>query len=120
MASDLISREAVLNIVDNEWYKYKDKDGLFEIAACTLMKSLFDDVERIEAVDAIQIDAVAEMLADLFGEECCCDYNGIDEWLPMLCEYSDTCPETIGKNGCWKQFIKHWEERKKDAQETTL
>ena len=52
MASDLISRDDVLNIVDNEWYKYKDKDGLFEIAACTLMKSLFDDIERIEAVDA--------------------------------------------------------------------
>ena len=52
MASDLISRKAALNIVDNEWYKYKDKDGLFEIAACTLMKSLFDDIERIEAVDA--------------------------------------------------------------------
>lgn len=55
MESDLISREAVLNIVDNEWYKYKDKDGLFEIAACTLMKSLFDDVERIEAVDAVEV-----------------------------------------------------------------
>lgn len=55
MASDLISRDAVLNIVDNEWYKYKDKDGLFEIAACTLMKSLFDDVERIEAVDAVEV-----------------------------------------------------------------
>ena len=72
-------------------------------------------IEEAPAVDAIPIDTVAEMLAELFGEECCCNYNGIDEWLPFLCEHSDTCPDTIGKNGCWKQFIKHWEERKKDA-----
>lgn len=74
-------------------------------------------VEISETIEAIPIDTVAEMLAELFGEECCCNYNGIDEWLPMLCEHSETCPEAIGKNGCWKQFIKHWEERKcEDAQ----
>ena len=72
-------------------------------------------VDVAPTVDAIPIDDVAAMLAELFGEECCCNYNGIDEWLPFVCEHSDTCPDTIGKNGCWKQFIKHWKERKKDA-----
>lgn len=65
-------------------------------------------VTKTPTIEAIPIDSVAEMLAELFGEECCCNYNGIDEWLPMLCEHSETCPEAIGKNGCWKQFIKHW------------
>lgn len=67
-----------------------------------------DMVENATTIEAIPIDVVAEMLAELFGEECCCNYNGIDEWLPMLCEHSETCPEPIEKNGCWKQFIKHW------------
>lgn len=67
-----------------------------------------DMVENARTIEAIPIDVVAEMLAELFGDECCCNYNGIDEWLPMLCEHSETCPEPIEKNGCWKQFIKHW------------
>lgn len=67
--------------------------------------------DALESVEAITIDTVAEMLAELFGEECPCNYNGIDEWLPMLCEHADTCPDVIGKNGCWKQFIKHFNKK---------
>lgn len=107
--TDLISRSALKKLHDEECCGecgcciYVNHDD----TTCTL-------IEKAPAVDAIPIDAVAEMLADLFGEECCCNYNGIDEWLPELCEHSDTCPEAIGKNGCWKQFIKHWKERKKE------
>lgn len=83
MASDLISREAVLNIVDNEWYKYKDKDGLFEIAACTLMKTLFDDVERIEAVDAVEVVRCKDCAYKNVPKCCPCQIGGFvvpDEW----------------------------------------
>ena len=100
MASDLISRSALLAEYDR--VHVGEPGGARKLIA------------EAPAVDAIPIDTVAEMLAELFGEECCCNYNGIDEWLPFLCEHSDTCPDVIGTNGCWKQFIKHWK-GKKDA-----
>lgn len=101
MASDLISRSAL--------------EAEFAGPFVQTYKECRQALREATAVDAIPIEDVAEMLADLFGEECCCNYNGIDEWLPYLCEHSETCPDTIGKNGCWKQFIKHWKERQKDA-----
>ena len=118
MASDLISREALVEYLRRDFgYHFPLYDGS-RLGTTQLLVTREDVISailhNIPAVDAIPIDDVAEMLAELFGEECCCDYNGIDEWLPFLCEYSDTCPETIGKNGCWKQFIKHWKERKKN------
>lgn len=113
MASDLISREALLATLNDleatgghKYYLKGANDVLHDI-----MPQILADAP---AVDAIPIDTVAEMLAELFGDECCCNYNDIDEWLPFLCEHSDTCPDVIGKNGCWKQFIKHWR-AKKDA-----
>lgn len=127
MGNDLISRKALVKAILAE----RDKIPLTVPAASYelvrekpnshgnamrggIRKALYC-VETAQAVDAIPIDTVAEMLAELFGDECCCNYNGIDEWLPFLCEHSDTCPDTVGKNGCWKQFIKHWR-TKKDAQ----
>ena len=91
MASDLISRDAVLNIVDNEWYKYKDKDGLFEIAACTLMKSLFDDVERIEAVDAVEVVRCkdCERRTQSCGMVLHCSLNGIQVDDDDFCSYGE-------------------------------
>ena len=109
MASDLISRDVFIKEYcgkhcgcnRNECGFTFEEDGCDGCAVIT-------EWEKAPAVDAIPIDDVAEMLAELFGEECCCNYNGIDEWLPFLCEHSDTCPDVIGTNGCWKQFIKHW------------
>ena len=50
---------------------------------------------------------IACMLADLFGDACACNYNGIDEWLSELCDFKDTCcPNPVGV-ACWEQFLKH-------------
>ena len=50
---------------------------------------------------------VACLLADMFGDNCACNYNGIDEWLPKLCDFKDNCcPNPIGV-ACWEQFLKH-------------
>ena len=53
---------------------------------------------------------VACMLAELFGDDCACNYNGIDEWLPLVCDLKDSCPNTVGV-ACWEQFLKHYERR---------
>lgn len=53
------------------------------------------------------IDEVAEILYELFGDDCACNYNGIDEWLPMRCAYSETeCPNPKEHLACWKQYLK--------------
>ena len=39
---------------------------------------------------------VAEIIADLFGNTCACNFNDIDEWLPFKCELIDACPNPCG------------------------
>lgn len=51
-------------------------------------------------------EEVAELLFNMFGDECACNFNGIDEWLPESCKYAETtCPEPTEKHGCWMQFL---------------
>lgn len=50
---------------------------------------------------------VACLLAEMFGDDCACNFNGIDEWLPMKCDFAETaCPNPAGV-ACWEQFLKH-------------
>ena len=50
---------------------------------------------------------VACLLAEMFGDNCACNFNGIDEWLPMKCDFAETaCPSPAGV-ACWEQFLKH-------------
>ena len=56
---------------------------------------------------------VACLLADLFGDSCACNYNGIDEWLPEKCELLDACPNPVGV-ACWEQYLKHRAERREE------
>lgn len=51
-------------------------------------------------------EEVAEILANLIGDECACNFNGIDEWLPERCKYAEsTCPNPQEKHGCWKEWL---------------
>jgi len=59
----------------------------------------------------IERETVAQMLCYAFGD-CPCDYSPTDEWLPEKCELQEECPNPKDKLGCWKQYIKHFEERK--------
>ena len=56
---------------------------------------------------------VACLLAEMFGDDCACNFNGIDEWLPEKCEVLDSCPNPVGV-ACWEQFLKHRAERRTD------
>lgn len=53
---------------------------------------------------------VAEIIADLFGDACACNFNGIDEWLPERCELLEACPYPVGV-ACWEQYLKFRERR---------
>lgn len=53
----------------------------------------------------MQYEEIADMLANML-DECACNVNGNDDWLPQACKYADTqCPHPKEKNGCWMQFL---------------
>ena len=60
------------------------------------------------------VHEVACILAEAFGDDCACNFNGNDEWLPEKCEVIDSCPDPVGV-ACWEQYLKY-----KDRKEETL
>lgn len=67
-------------------------------------------LDNAPTVNAYTAHEVAGIIADLFGDTCACNFNGIDEWLPEKCELLDACPNTCGV-ACWEQYLK-FKERK--------
>lgn len=61
-----------------------------------------------ELKDRLTVEEVAQMMYDSYGDKCACNYNGHDEWLPLVCELQEECPYPTDELGCWKQFVKHW------------
>lgn len=55
----------------------------------------------------VTLETVAEILAEHFGDECACNFNGNDEWLPEVCQYENTCPNPPERLGCWMEFLRH-------------
>ena len=49
---------------------------------------------------------VAVIIANLLGDDCACNFNGNDEWLPYKCELQESCPNPFGV-ACWEQYLKH-------------
>ena len=55
---------------------------------------------------------VAVILASAIGDDCACNINSNDEWLPQLCELQEACPHPVGV-ACWEQYLKHRDEAEK-------
>ena len=53
---------------------------------------------------------VAVILAEAFGDNCACNFNSNDEWLPEKCELLSACPNPVGV-ACWEQYLKYKEGR---------
>lgn len=87
--------------VDKEYLIDLIQEAVYDGEACA---KLIDLVDR--PTGEWTTEQVAEMLANLFGDECACNLSGIDEWLPLACKYADTqCPDPKEKHGCWMQFL---------------
>lgn len=71
------------------------------------------EIASMPTVDAYTAHEVAEIIAELFGDSCACNFNGIDEWLPLKCELLDACPNTCGV-ACWEQYLKFRGGERKD------
>ena len=119
--SDTISRQAAIDVLDNQIEQCDKALGSFDIsmrdeyAVKVERASLTAYKEQLEYLPSVQprkgkwtTEEVAEMLFILFGDECACNYNGIDEWLPERCKYTEIaeeCPHPKEKHGCWMQFL---------------
>ena len=108
-------------LIDAEALKraFRTDKGAYALRHCiSNLFSLDEIVDEAPTVDAVEVvhgkrlynaHEVAEIIADLFGDSCACNFNGIDEWLPFKCELQDACPNPAGV-ACWEQYLKHMEE----------
>ena len=74
--------------------------GIKEYKQCVINEA----ADRIE--NMYSLHDVACILAREYDDECACNYNGNDEWLPLVCEYANTsCPSPEGEATCWEQYL---------------
>lgn len=117
--NDLISRQAAIDALI-ELYEYQRDIDPTE-AADLVRQGIYLAEKKIEQLPTAQPQTewnnhtVACLLAELFGDACACNYNGIDEWLPEKCEVIDACPNPVGV-ACWEQFLTHRAERRTDGE----
>ena len=79
--------------------------------ASWLLDQVLHDIQAMPTLaplnDPITLETVAEILAEQLGDECACNVNGNDEWLPMVCHYGDVCPDPPEHLGCWMEFLRN-------------
>ncbi len=108
--SDLIRREDVAKTIQHicdlcgEQEKY---DGIM-CGSCYLDSFVLDDIPSAEPERKWTAHEVACILAELFGDDCACDYCGLDEWLPEKCDFGTLCQDKdLCGVTCWEQYLKH-------------
>ena len=106
--NDFISRQAAIDAINKAFERVFAWDG-----TSPLGDKVLENVPSAQPQTEWNNHTVACLLAELFGDACACNYNGIDEWLPEKCEVIDACPNPVGV-ACWEQFLKHRAERRND------
>jgi hypothetical protein len=87
-----INKKALLEFAQNH------KDGQIDA----------NDIARFPCADVVPKSEVAELLRLMFNDDCACNYNGNDEWLPFKCKYALTdCPTPPERLGCWMEFVEY-------------
>ena len=76
-------------------------------------------IDRLKSICAAERDGqlytvhdVAVILANAIGDDCACNINSNDEWLPQVCKLQEACPKPTGV-ACWEQYLKHRDEAEK-------
>ena len=102
---DCISRQAAIDAINKmKIYRPLDSDR-YVISDC------LDKIVNLPSAQPDRkytLEEVAEILATTIGDECACNINGIDEWLPESCKYTEIaeeCPNPKEKHGCWMQYL---------------
>lgn len=114
--SDLIDRQVAIdycyalinaeNPTDNHDYWNYSQERINQTEVILHYLESMPSAEPVGKKGEWTTEEVAEILASVLGDECACNFNGIDEWLPSACKYADTeCPTPKEKHGCWIQFL---------------
>ena len=106
---------AVRPIDGNELYRIEkllDTDIVRQDkVALNLLEQVLYDIQHVPTLtppnEPLTLELVAEILAEQFGDECACNFNGNDEWLPMMCHYGDVCPDPPEHLGCWMELLRN-------------
>ncbi len=65
----------------------------------------YEDLE--EQGELLNTHQVAVILAEAFGYEHPCNFNGNDEWFSEVCDLGELCPDgKMSAIACWEQYIK--------------
>ena len=113
-SEDAISRQVVLSKIkevcfSEEWTQFRVDNG--SNGQRDFIINFIENSPSVQPKTGWNNHQIACMLADLFGDACACNYNGIDEWLSELCDFKDTCcPNPVGV-ACWEQFLKYSQSR---------
>ena len=70
--------------------------------------SIYDSVKNAPTADVVEIEKVAEILADITGIAPCEKVG--NEWLFDCCEHIGYCCQASDSE-CWVQYFKHYKER---------
>ena len=78
-----------------------------EPSDCVFIRAINEMPTLTPPNEPLALELVAEILAEQFGDECACNFNGNDEWLPMMCHYGDVCPDPPEHLGCWMELLRN-------------
>lgn len=71
-----------------------------------------NDMKKDLSLEKIfSVDEVAHILLDAFGDDCACNFNGIDEWLPCVCKHKEHCLFDDSCS-CWKEYLLNLDKKK--------
>jgi hypothetical protein len=105
--AEYIEREPLTEIMEG-LYNHHLTMGNYSADSAT--QDCIEAVINAPAADVVEVSKVAKILYDAFSNDCPCNFKNVDEWLPYVCEYANTCDCSSVK--CWEQLIKHYGERK--------
>lgn len=100
----------------NEMQRYYEETALIEfvkkytptINGETTMECVERAIREAPTADVVPKSEVAELLRLMFNDDCACNYNGNDEWLPFKCKFALTdCPMPQERLGCWMEFVEY-------------
>ena len=97
-----------------EYFKEELKDGKCS-DTCPICNAMEWAIKALEQPERKKGEwtthEVACLLAEVMGDECACNVNGNDEWLPLVCDFAETtCPNVFGV-ACWEQWLIHRKEK---------
>lgn len=113
MMDDLIRRSEALEALGDCPYNWCDMPE--EIQEVSDWRTHYEAIKQLPAISPARVgynnNEVACIIAELMGDDCACNFNGIDEWLPYYCEFRDTCcPHPVGV-ACWEQYLTYRDKR---------